>query len=81
MNSKERLLKRLPKKYHFLIEDFEAEGDLIDDCKYMIYFIDNVTLFGYERMGSYPVKSIKEAIDVIKHDAEYDWEALCEINN
>ena len=63
---KMKLLKRLPKKYHERVSDFEQEDDLVDDCKYMLYYSDDYT--DGECAGScYPVKSISEAIDFIKH--------------
>lgn len=71
MEQKEKLLKRLPQNLHWVVKDFEAESDLIDDCKYMLYFNENVKMFG-ERIYSYPVKSIKEAIDVITNDVYFD---------
>ena len=33
---KMKLLKKLPKKYHERVLDFEQEDDLVDDCKYML---------------------------------------------
>lgn len=65
MSMKEKLLKRLPKKYHHIVRGFEAEDGLIDDCRYMLYFNDGVSFCG-EDYYSYPVKSITEAIEVIK---------------
>ena len=63
---KMKLLKRLPKKYHERISDFEQEDDLVDGCKYMIYYSDDYT--DGECAGScYPVRSISEAIDFIKN--------------
>ena len=62
----ETLLKRLPKKYHDRVKNFERDYDLVDDCKYMLYWTDEYTDF--ECYGScYPVKSISEAIDYIKY--------------
>ena len=58
----EKLLKRLPKKYHDRVVDIDAEDDLVDDCKYMLYYSDD-----YTDGGSYPVRSITEAIDYIKN--------------
>lgn len=60
----EKLFARLPLKYHERVKAFEAEGDLIDDCKYMLYFAD-----GYVWHGEYtslPCRSITEAIGFIK---------------
>lgn len=66
MTLKEKLLKRLPKKYHDRVEDIELEEDLVDDCKYMLYYTEQYT--DGDCSGScYPVKSINEAIDFIKN--------------
>ena len=62
----EKLLKRLPKKYHDRVAFIEAEDDLVDDCKYMLYYSDDYT-DGECYGGSYPVRSITEAIDYIKN--------------
>lgn len=68
MNNKIRmeLLKRLPKKYHDRVSKIEQEDDLIDDCKYMLYYTEEYT-DGECCGGCYPVKSISEAIDFIKN--------------
>lgn len=63
----------IPKKYQKYFGSLEAEGGLIDDCKYMLYFAD-----GYAYMGEYPampVKSKKEAIEFLKlgeKEKQYD---------
>ena len=63
---KQILLERLPKKYHDRVYDFIFENDLIDDCKYMLYYTNAYT--DGECIGScYPVRSISEAIDFIKN--------------
>lgn len=67
MTLKEKLLKRLPKKYWNRFDNIEKEDGLVDDCKYMLYFTDEFT-DGFVEGGSYPVKSITEAIDFIKND-------------
>lgn len=72
MNAKEKLLTRLPKKYRSYVMDFVPEGDLVDDCKYMLYFNEGVSFCGYEDVGGWPVKSITEAISVIKNDCEQE---------
>ena len=63
---KTKLLKRLPKKYHERVSDFEQEDDLVDNCKYMLQYSNNYT-DGECAGGCYPVKSISEAIEFIKH--------------
>jgi hypothetical protein len=57
------LKERLPVYLQKKVLTIEAEGDLIGDCNYMIYFADGWTLAGDEVM---PVKNIKEAIHFIK---------------
>lgn len=65
---KASLLKRLPKQYHDRVKDFTIEDDLVDDCKYMLYWTNEYTdSDGDGYGGSYPVRSIKEAIDFIKN--------------
>ena len=66
MTPLEKLFKKLPKKYHDRVDNFELEDDLVDDCKYMLYYSDNYT-DGECYGSSYPVKSITEAIDYIKN--------------
>lgn len=60
------LLNRLPKKYHDRVDHLEREEDLVDDCKYMLYYTDKYT-DGDCAGSSYPVRSITEAIDYIKN--------------
>lgn len=61
----QKFLERyIPKKYWERVSKIELESDLIDDCKYMLYFEN-----GYAYQGDYwclPVKNIKEAIEFIK---------------
>lgn len=71
MTTKEKLLKRLPKKYHGFVMDIVPEGDLVDDCKYMLYFNEGVNFCGYEDVGGWPVKSITEAVQYIKADCSW----------
>ena len=66
MTPVEKLFKRLPRKYHERVAFIEEEDDLIDDCKYMLYYSATYT-DGECYGGSYPVKSITEAIDYIKN--------------
>ena len=59
------LLKRLPKKYHDRVIGMEAESDLVDDCKWMLYFTEEYTddnMYG----SDYPVRNFSEAISIIK---------------
>lgn len=73
MTLKEKLLKRLPKKYHDRVRDIEREDNLVDDCKYMLYWNKPYTDDGQFGVGSsFPVKSISEAAEHIKD--LYKWE-------
>ena len=73
MTLKEQLLKRLPKKYHERVKDIEEEDDLVDDCKYMLYWNEPYTDDGRDGVeSSYPVRSITEAANYIKN--LYKWE-------
>lgn len=62
----EKLMARLPKKYHDRVDEFEREDGLVDDCKYMLSYTEQYT-DGDCAGGFYPVKSITEAIDFIKN--------------
>lgn len=62
----EKLLKRLPKKYHDMVVDIKAEDDLVDNCKYMLYYSALYT-DGHCYGGCYPVRSITEAVNYIKN--------------
>lgn len=66
MDNKMELLKRLPKKYHDRVKNFDQEYGLIDDCKYILYFTEDYT-DGESCGGCYPTRSITEAIDFIKN--------------
>ena len=66
MTLKDKLFKRLPKKYHNIVKDIRLEDGLIDDCPYLLYFNDGVSFCGEEDMYSFPVKSITEAIKIVK---------------
>lgn len=56
---------RVPKKYQERVFAIEKENDLIDNCKYMLYLNDGWLIDG--DLNSFPCKSIKEAIDMIKN--------------
>lgn len=60
------LLKRLPKKYHNRFVKICMEDDLIDNCNYMLYYSEYFT-DGDCKGGSMPVKSINEAIYILKY--------------
>lgn len=57
----EKLLKRLPKEYHYGVEDFERDTDLIDVFKYMLYLKEE-----YTDETSIPCSTIKEAVQFVK---------------
>ena len=61
----ERLLKRLPKKYHNRFVKLSQEDSLIDNCKYILYYSDDYS-DGECNGGSVPVKSIDNAIYFLK---------------
>lgn len=66
MTLTEKLLKRLPKKYHDRVEKLEEDIGLVDDCKYMLWFTENYC--DGEACGScFPVRSISEAVYFIKN--------------
>lgn len=65
LSVKEVLLSKLPKKYHDRVRNFEEADDLIDNCKYLLYWTSEYT--DGECYGScYPVRSYAEAIEFIK---------------
>ena len=71
MTPYEKLLKVLPKKYHERVRDFTEENDLVDDCKYLIHIsYDWYDTCPIESGGCWPVKSISEAVNFIKHSLE-----------
>lgn len=66
MTTKQKLLKRLPKKFHDRVAFFFKANDLIDNCKYLLFYSHNYT-DGNCRGASVPFKSINETIDFIKY--------------
>lgn len=53
----------IPKKYQERVHSLEREYDLIDDCKYILYFKYGWSWDGWHCL---PVKSKKEALEFIK---------------
>lgn len=53
----------IPKKYQERVRSLEIEYDLIDNCKYMLYFECGWSWDGWHCL---PVKSKKEALQFIK---------------
>ena len=70
---KEKLLERLPKKYHDRVAEFEQEDGLIDGCKYMLYFTKGCCWHD-EEFTSLPCRSISEAIAFVKDTTIEDVE-------
>lgn len=70
---KDKLLRRLPKKYHNRVKNIYYEEGLVDDCKYMLYYSDNYT-DGECAGGTYPVRNITEAVEFIKSLTEVEKE-------
>lgn len=54
----------IPQKYQERVAKLEREYDLIDDCKYMLYFTENWCWD--EDYWCLPVKNKKEALRFIK---------------
>lgn len=67
MTPTQKLLGKLPKRYHDRVVSLEAEEDLCGGCKYMLYYSAQYT-DGECYGSSYPVRSITEAIDYIKNN-------------
>lgn len=63
--TKEALLRRLPKRYHGRVVDFTLEGDLIDDCKYILQYSKDYT-DGKCPGGMLPCRSIKDACYIVR---------------
>ena len=66
LTPKGKLFKRLPMRYWNKVDTFTAEDGLIDDCRFILRFVDGCWLWGME---SVPVRSITEAIEYIKEAA------------
>ena len=66
MTPLEKLLKRLPKKYRDRVGDLTEEEDLIDGCKYLLFYTDEYT-DGECAGSSVPVRSIADAVDFVKN--------------
>lgn len=82
---KDRLLKRLPQKYHERLADFYEDGNLITDedengkeikYKYMLLFAEG---WAWDEFDSLPCKSIAEAIEFVKNSRKHDtgWGKCC----
>lgn len=56
-------LSFIPKKYRERVSAIEVGFDLIDNCKYLLYFNDN---WSWYDIWCVPVKSKKEALEFIK---------------
>ncbi|MBQ6447106.1 MAG: hypothetical protein IJJ10_06540 [Bacillus sp. (in: Bacteria)] len=62
----DRLLKRLPKKYHDRVDGIEIEDNLIPGCKYMLYWNEKYQDQLGEAGGCIPVVNLEEAREFIK---------------
>lgn len=63
----------VPKKYLERFACLERDYDLIDDCKYMLYFRDGWAMADYI---SVPVKSKKEALECLKNANRFDHKTM-----
>lgn len=63
---KEKLLRRLPKRYHERVVDLTPEEGLIDDCKYILQYSKDYT-DGECPGGTLPCRSIKEACYIVRY--------------
>lgn len=58
---------RVPKYLEERFERLEPASDLIDDCKYLLYFKEGWGIDdGYELCGCYPVRSKAEALKYLR---------------
>ena len=60
-----KLLRRLSKKYRDRVDFLSLEEDLIDDCKFILKYTEGYT-DGDIAGGTYPVRSISEAVTFVK---------------
>ena len=68
---------KVPKKYLERFACLEREYDLIDGCKYMLYFKDGWALQDFTNV---PVFSKKEALEFIRNANRFDHETMQYIN-
>ncbi len=52
----------IKKAWQDKIQSIERESGLVDDCKYMVYFKGEHSIFG----SSYPIKNITELKNIMK---------------
>lgn len=62
-------LSFIPKKYRERVAAIEIGFDLIDNCKYLLYFAED---WAWNDIGCIPVKSKKEALQFIKEASKND---------
>lgn len=68
---------KVPKYLEERFDKLEEASDLIDNCKYLLYFSNGWGIDdGYEAIGCYPVRSKQEAIQLLREAVEcgYDEE-------
>jgi hypothetical protein len=61
---------KVPKYLEERFDRLEAESELIEDCKYILYFAKGWALGDFPDV---PVKSKKEAIKYLKDANKYNW--------
>lgn len=66
MKPLETLLKRLPKRYHECVDDIQEEPNLINGCKYMLYWSDQYADLDGEVGGCIPMANMDEAREFIR---------------
>lgn len=62
-------LSFIPKRYRERVASIEIGFDLIDNCKYLLYFAKD---WVWDDIGCIPVKSKKEALQFIKEACKKD---------
>ena len=62
-------LSFIPKKYRERVAAIEIGFDLIDNCKYLLYFAED---WAWDDISCVPVKSKKEALEFIKEARKND---------
>ena len=62
----DKVRKRLPKDKQDALDYIEEADDLVDDCRYIIYYTDEYS-DGECTGSSYIVKTLSEAVEYIKN--------------
>lgn len=69
------MLDFIPRKYRERVKSVETEDELIDGCKYMVYFADG---WAYGEFLSIPCKSKDEVLEFVRKAEEYDTSSFRE---